>query len=302
MARLIGIGHCVQDQLMLLARYPALDSKHLALDRVECGGGPVPTALVAAARQGQTCLFVGQVGDDAPGKTILADLGAAGVDTSACRLVAGARSPLASVWIEQGSGKRTVVLDRGDLQPMDEADLPALDWRSDDLLLLDGKDPVCLPAARKAKAVGARVLLDLGSERGDVAELLAQCDLLVASKTWVMAALPELDLFAAVQALCAKGPAAVAITLGAGGLVQAQQGEKATWFPAWPGSRVVDGTGAGDVFHGILAWAILEGRDWRTALKMATVAAGLACGALGGRAGIPDRDALAAAVESWTQI
>ena len=300
MERLTGIGHCVWDQLLLVSRYPACDSKNLALDRVECGGGPVPTALVAAARQGISCRFVGDVGDDSPGRAILAGLSHEGVDTSACRVLPGTRSPLASIWIENGSGKRTVVLDRGTLPPMEESDLPALDWAPGDLLLLDGKDPVCLPAARAARAAGAQVLLDLGSERGDVFPLLAECDLLIASKAWVMSALPDLDLFKAVGRVLELGPARVAITLGAGGLVQGEKGKPAAWFPAWPGTKVVDSTGAGDVFHGVFAAAWLAGKPWLQALKVASVAGGMACGALGGRAAIPSPEALESAVANWS--
>lgn len=299
MNRLTGIGHCVWDQLLLVPRYPAIDSKNLAQGRAEGGGGPVPTALVAAARQGVPCRFLGLVGEDATGRAILHELEREGIDVSACRVLPGQASPLASIWIEQGSGKRTVVLDRGALPPLTEQDLPPLDWQAGELLLLDGKDPICLPAARAARAAGARVLLDLGSERANVDELLAECDLLIASKAWLMSYLPDQDLFRAVASLHERGPACVAVTLGAGGLVQGERGTKAGWFPAWPGTKVVDSTGAGDVFHGVFAWALLAGQPWLQALKAATVAGGMACSALGGRAAIPDPKALQAAVSAW---
>lgn len=299
MKRLTGIGHCVWDQSLLVSRYPAPDSKNLALARTEGGGGPVPTALVAASRLGVSCRYLGLVGDDSPGRAILRELDHAGIDTGGCRSLAGVASPVASLWVEQGSGKRTVVLDRGALPPMTADDLPDLDWQPGDLLLLDGKDPVCLPAARAARAGGARVLLDLGSERSGELELLAECDTLIAGKAWLMSFLPDQDLFRAVSRLHELGPAEVAITLGAGGLVQGQRGDKAAWFPAWPGARVVDGTGAGDVFHGVFAWAILEGRPWLEALKLASVGGGFACGALGGRGALPNRQELEAASATW---
>ena len=64
MARIFGVGHCVMDQLMLVKNHPVADSKNMALARAECVGGPVPSALVAAARMGSECIFAGQVGDE----------------------------------------------------------------------------------------------------------------------------------------------------------------------------------------------------------------------------------------------
>lgn len=49
----------------------------------------------------------------------------------------------------------------------------------------------------------------------------------------------------------------------------------------------MDTTGAGDVFHGGLLFALLRGRPLRQALRFASATAALKCRELGGRAGIP---------------
>jgi sugar/nucleoside kinase (ribokinase family) len=57
-------------------------------------------------------------------------------------------------------------------------------------------------------------------------------------------------------------------------------------------SAMVSTLGAGDVFHGALLAALVDGRRIGEALARANVAAGLACQALDGRSAIPDRDTM----------
>ncbi len=300
MARLVGLGHCVMDQLLLVERYPALDSKNTARQRRISGGGPVPTALVAAARLGCECHFSGQVGDDPLGQAILASLQEEGVRTGSCSIRPGCRSPLASIWVEARSARRTVVLDRGDLPPLEEADLPALELTEGDLLLLDGKDPVCLAAARQAKEAGARVLLDLGGERDNPQELIGLSDLVIVSKEFLLSAYPEVELFQGADLLRELGPSFAAITMGPGGLVYSVEDRSPTWFPAWPGTgKVLDSTGAGDAFHGAFAWGLLEGLSFAEALKAGAICGGRACRELGGRSSLPDGATLRQDMADW---
>lgn len=58
--------------------------------------------------------------------------------------------------------------------------------------------------------------------------------------------------------------------------------------PAFP-VKVVDTTGAGDVFHGAYALAIGEGREIAYAMRFASAVAALKCTLKGSRAGIPTR-------------
>jgi sulfofructose kinase len=53
--------------------------------------------------------------------------------------------------------------------------------------------------------------------------------------------------------------------------------------------NVVDTLSAGDVFHGALALALLEGQAIERAARFACVAAALKCTRFGGRLGCPSR-------------
>ena len=61
--------------------------------------------------------------------------------------------------------------------------------------------------------------------------------------------------------------------------------------------EATDTTGAGDVFHGAFAWALLEGWGAAEVLRAASVAAALNCRFPGAQGGLPDRAALESALE-----
>ena len=63
----------------------------------------------------------------------------------------------------------------------------------------------------------------------------------------------------------AKDCELAAITMGAQGAMAVHDGEIVT-VPAYPGRRVVDATGAGDLFASGFLLALARGRDLRTAL------------------------------------
>lgn len=283
--RLIALGHVVWDHLLLLERYPDVDSKSAALRGRELVGGPAARAALTAAALGVEVSFAGCLGGDATGAGILDAFAAGGVDTAGVEVCAGCVTPRASIWVEARHGKRTVVLDRGGLPDYPAAALERLPW-GPGWLLLDGKEPVALEAAHRARAAGMSVLLDLGGPRQDIAPLVAAADVVAVSKAFVMGEYPGLDLLQAAANLLEAGPRLVVITLGSGGMIVGErEGGCAAppyWFPAWPAGTVVDTTGAGDVFHGALAWALLQAFPARKALACAAVAGGLACRDLGG--------------------
>jgi ribokinase len=89
------------------------------------------------------------------------------------------------------------------------------------------------------------------------------------------------------QALLARGPRAVILTLGAqGALVRTR--DHTVHVPAFPVS-VVDTTAAGDAFNGALAVALAEGCPLAGAVRFANAAAGLACTQRGAQNALPVR-------------
>ncbi|GAB4225078.1 MAG: sugar kinase [Spirochaetales bacterium] len=74
--------------------------------------------------------------------------------------------------------------------------------------------------------------------------------------------------------------------------------KKSFLLSAYP-AKAVDTTGAGDVFHGAFAAALLLGKSFQEALIVATVAAGLSVERLGGKPGIPTLEEVSDTLERW---
>jgi ribokinase len=128
---------------------------------------------------------------------------------------------------------------------------------------------------RRARAGGARVLLNLAPAAPLPAVALGALDLLIANEheaTWLGA---QLGCGGSALALHRALGVPVAVTLGeAGAEAATAAGIIAT--PAFP-VRVVDTTGAGDAWCGVLAAALDRGMPLETAMRRASAAAALAC-------------------------
>ena len=79
----------------------------------------------------------------------------------------------------------------------------------------------------------------------------------------------------------------LAVTNGPGDVIW-REGEDLRHSPAFA-VEAVDTLGAGDVFHGAFALALVEGRSLPAAMRFGAAAAGLKCTRLGGSSGAPTR-------------
>ena len=294
---LLGIGHITLDHVYLVPHFPAADTKMTAVAGTDACGGPVPNALGAASRLGLHCGLIARVGDDLTAGMLLQDLDARGVSVEYVERVEGHSTPQAVILVEEKTGQRSVVLNRAGL-PGQGVDRLSRGLPPCRMLLVDGKEEASLQGARLAKAAGIPVVADLGGQRDTPEELIACVDVLAVSKGFVLQHYPDLDLFGVTQHLHALGPRLVVVTLGSGGAVYCD-GRESTWFPAWHPPRVIDTTGAGDVYHGALCHALLAGVETREALARAAVAGALACTQTGGVEGAPDLAQLMREVEAW---
>lgn len=283
----VALGFCSNDHLCLLPEIP-LDAKVQMLEHQIQGGGPAATAAVAAVRLGMSAAFIGTIGDDSDGQTILREFEAEGVCTEALRVRRGCASPIAYCWIDQPSGKRSVAWTRGNLPELspDEVDLSLLEQAR--ILHLDGHQPkAALAAAKEARKRGILVNLDAGTLRDGVPELLEHVDILIASEAFARQYSSEFDLEKALPKLAATGARVIGCTMGEAGSMLYDQG-KLIRCPAFM-VEVVDTTGCGDVFHAAFGMRYLESGDPAESQRFAAAVSALKCRKLGGRAGIPKR-------------
>ena len=283
----VGLGQCSLDILGSLAQYPPVDSK-CDLDSVLMqGGGPVATALVTLARLGVTSSFVGCIGDDDFGRRICGGLEDEGVDCRHLQVDTVASSQFAFIAVEQGGGRRTIFCHRGSCRALRSEDLPTELINSSSLLHLDGSQiEAALAAARQAKENHVVTVLDGGSWRPGMAELLPLIDHLVVSARFAEHLLPGKPVQEALPLLLAYGCQAATVTDGEAGSHTLSQNGEGFYQPAFA-VKSVDTTGCGDVFHGGYLYGLLQHWSLRRIIRFSAACAAIKSTALGGRTAIP---------------
>jgi len=285
----VGLGYTATDYLAVVPHLPELDTKLEAGCLSIQGGGPVATALVTVRRLGLRPLYIGKVGDDDFGRFMLEELGKEGVDVTKVVCEKGAKSQFAFIMVDARLGHRTIVWTRGTVTRLrrGEADLSALD-RCRCLMLDDLETEAGIEAAARARELGIPVVLDAGSVRDGMAELVLMCDYVVASSHFGLQYTGSDDPPCAARLIHEKTGRVAVVTAGEKGSFCA--GPQGSFARKGFEVRAVDTTGAGDVFHGAFAVGILNGWDLPRVLEFSNAVAAMKCTKLGGRPGIPTFD------------
>jgi len=282
---ILGIGENATDHVYELAHFPAPGHKaKIARTRILLGG-QVATALLACRRWGLRPHYVGCVGDDPA-----ADLHRAALRRERIpfhlSVSRNAPSHLSLIFVDQYSGERTIAWHRDPRLRVPPSFLQK-DWvASARLLYIDGHDPAATRrAAAWAHSAKIPVVADFDRWSSQLAPVLKLVDYPVGSRDFPSAATGEPDLLQALPLLKRKfGHHAVCATLGVDGAL-AWDGRRFWYSPSYK-VRVVDTTGAGDLFHAGFCYGILQGWQLQRILDFACAAAGLNCEALGARGGI----------------
>jgi len=262
MTRVCVVGSVNMDMGFDVDALPHPGETVLATAARSTPGGKGANQAVAAARAGAQVQFVGAVGDDPAATALRAHLTANDVGTDGLITVPGPSG--SAVVVVDSTGENLIVVAPGanGRLALDSALLRGL-VADCDVLLLQLEIPVstATAAAREAHSAGATVIVNAsppGGDPGELADLAKVTDVVVVNETeaahWVWPV-----------------PHRV-ITRGARGVTYAGDGEE---FPvAAPNVEVVDTSGAGDVFAGVLAAGWANGHDH--ALRRACAAGALA--------------------------
>lgn len=283
----VGVGYTALDYLCVVPHLPADDTKLEVRDFTIQGGGPAATAMVAIRRLGAAAALVAKVGGDDFGRRMIEELRREEVDVSRVVVEPGATSQFAFIMAHGTTASRTVLWTRGSVSRLrpDEVDLDLVD-RARALFIDDLEPAAALAAARRARERGIPVMIDAGSLREGVRELLPLVDFLFASERFAAQISGSADPRRGLDALGAFGARVAGVTLGERGCI-ARAGGETIEEPGFA-VRAVDTTGAGDVFHAAYLFAAMRGWDPRRCCVFANAVAALKCRRLGGRAGIPD--------------
>ncbi|MGA8172519.1 MAG: sugar kinase [Methylocystis sp.] len=284
------IGHAYIDVSMIAEALPHGDEKAVARDYAVSFGGNSATAAFACAKLGHSPDLLIPVARDWLGHMFMDMAAAYGLRVHSRRV---ARSSLSFVFPH--GGQRSILRARDDhyLQSF-----PRLDLSSAKLLHLDGHmGDAALYYAKAAREKGVLVSLDGGALRPGLLELLNFIDVAVVAKDLCrQMALSEVEMLAFLKA---KGCRVGGVTNGEKGLLWYDLDGEPRNLPAHrvPAEKVVDTSGAGDVFHGAYCTSFLDdpSAPWREHFEFASAASAHKVQHLGNEAGLPSRSDIALA-------
>ena len=253
----------------------------------EISGGSAANTLAGMAAMGCKCAFIGQVADDQLGEVFAHDVRALGIDY-ATPVRVGSEVPTARCLIlVTPDGQRTMNTFLGASQFLPASALDAAMIQDAAVLYLEGYlwDPeepraamrAAIDAARSAGRKVAFTLSDafvIDRHRADFLDLLdkGQIDILFSNEAEICS-LAEVDDFeAAVASVSAKLPTLV-VTRSEKGAIAIHDGQRYA-VAAEPIDKVVDTTGAGDLFAAGFLHGQAQGWDVEKSLKL-----GAACAA-----------------------
>ena len=284
--QVFGLGPCSLDYIAKVQAYPPPDVKCEFSEMVIQGGGPVATALVALARWGLSCAYVGVIGDDPFGTMIRSSLEEEQIDISGLLVRQGFESQFAFIAAEPIVGRRTIFWRRSTGSPPSRGEINFGRLREAQVLHTDGFfQEAALAACEEGRKAGILVVVDAGSLREGIMDLARLSDYFIASESFATALVGRNNPVEACRKVAGLGPRVVGVTLGSRGYVACVEG-RVIQKPAYP-VEAVDTTGCGDVFHAGFIYGLIQGWETEQSLDFAAWSAAKVSRKMGGRSGIP---------------
>jgi len=250
-------------------------------------GGQTATAMSACAALGLRAGYVGAVGADEHGRQMRAELTRRGVNAQ--HIVEGAAASPGAVIVVDESGRRTVLWYRDERLALTPEQIPADVLTRSRLVHVDDVDrAAALYACVVARSAGVPVTSDIEQASDGVEALIGAVTHPIFDHNAPAVLTGEADPERALRKLRRFNPGLLCMTLGEGGAA-ALEGDR---FHAAPAVRVkvLDTTGAGDVFRAGMIYGLLQGWEVPALLSFANAAAAVSCTRPGAIASVPSLD------------
>jgi ribokinase len=259
-------------------------------------GGKGANQAVAAARAGARVTMIAAVGADEHGEHAIAALAAEGVEVTRVRQVDGEPTGVAIIMVgPRGENQIMVAPGANATLELDDDDRATI--READVLLTNHEVPAAtvLDGLRTARDGGTLAILNPAPAHALSADVLALGPILTPNEHELIVAIGNDETDAALDELSARHGGPIIVTQGPAGALLADH-QRRERFPGYPAGTVVDTTGAGDTFCGVLAAWLADGSALPDSIVAANAAGALSVGAAGARAGMPSREEIEALV------
>jgi sugar/nucleoside kinase (ribokinase family) len=252
---------------------------------VEMSGGSAANTIVGVASLGARAAYVGKVRDDQIGRMYTHDIRAAGVAFETKPAADGPATGCSYILVTP-DGQRTMNTYLGAAQELMPADIDAAEVAASALLYLEGYlwDPASakeafVKASTIAHGAGRQVALTLSDSfcvdryRGEFLDLMRNgtVDLVFANEAELHSLYQSSDFETALKQLRSDAKLAVVTRSEKGCVIASKDG--VTEVPAFPVGKIVDTTGAGDLFAAGFLFGLARGAGHENAGRLGALAA-----------------------------
>ncbi len=294
MKSILGIGVNTLDYTILTNGFPIEDGKGLGYEQCDFHpGGPIPNALVCLSRLGYQTSYVGNTSRDNEGDVIIDSLKNEGVDVSGITRAA-IEANKSFIISNNENGTRTVLWRKIPLTDYFNKDsIPYEKIDGSDVIMVDGLERECTKEILKfAKQRSKKVIYGAESTR-HAESFLPYVDILVTPEESIKIFCGNNSNREGIMNLLKRFPLEKTFIT---------EGEKGSYgidfkngnieqVPSF-GIATMDSTGAGDAYLAGIACSLMEGKDTKNSLIIASAIAALNCLELGSRSGLPNREQL----------
>jgi ribokinase len=299
--KIVVVGSSNTDMTIRLAHLPKPGETEIGGDFSTAAGGKGANQAVGAARAGGSVTFIAKVGRDMFGDQAIEGYIKDGLDVKFVLRDPAEKSGVALIFVGKKSGENSIAVASGANGKLSPADVKkaAKAITEAKILIMQLETPIATVEAAAALAfkAGVRIILNPAPAQKLPDRLLKQVSIFTPNEleaeffTGVKVTTIE-DAGRAADKLLAKGIETVIITLGTrGSFVANKDGKKLV-----PSFKVkpIDTTGAGDIYNGVLAVALAEGKPILEAARQANAAGAISVTMLGAQPSAPTRKGIEA--------
>lgn len=285
--KILCVGNSAYDITSIVEHFPKENVKYKIQNQVECGGGSCGNAAYLLAKWGIETYFAGLIGNDTYGKRIRDEFRTIGVKSDYLEIDDNYKTTTSHIIVNQENGSRTILSYRPDYREMTDVDITI----TPDYIYLDGREYNMAKKVLK-QFPNAISIIDASNDRKDVKELCSMCNYVVCSKDF-MKKVSGIDiddttkLDEAFTILENEFNSTIIVTLEELGSAYRNEENKIIIVPSIK-VKTVDTTGAGDIFHGVFTYGLVQGWSLENILKFANVASAISVTKVGGRNSIID--------------
>ena len=256
-------------------------------------GGKGANQAVMAAHCGAEVHFIGKLGEDVFGGSILDNFVKVGINTD---YVERSKTPtgVAHIWVDGDGENRIIIIPGANHEIEIEKAVDAINSIRDLSIVVAQCEiiqEVTLNAFRAAKARGCTTILNPAPYQEISPELLELCDWIIPNETEFRELSGQLPTSDEILKSFRPGKNSI-VTLGSQGAIYISADSQLTKVSA-PKVTAIDTTGAGDAFVGAFAYSLASGSDPVSAMTLGIKVASISVTRKGAQSSYPDQAEIA---------